>query len=186
MYIPLNLATSIFGMNIQQLNQSGQQIQAFIITALVSTAIAGMIWLVVTRINHAREWLCTGEETRNENGLPSYNIEIRLVMLYFFMFHSDRKQRYYPQNPAARRWVFRSNAWFYILLNSPAYCIWPSTGSIPGFDGSENLTKLAAGHVGACCVRSGIKWHPRLEDMKWDRLHLYNYLCPMNDQSSGF
>ena len=52
-YIPLNLATSVFGMNLQQLNGSGTAIGAFLGTAAVLLFVTGMTWLVFQGVQDA-------------------------------------------------------------------------------------------------------------------------------------
>lgn len=49
-YIPLNLATPIFGTSLQKLNASGQPVRVFIITAVLDIASAS--WLRVDQVNH--------------------------------------------------------------------------------------------------------------------------------------
>ena len=46
--MPLNLATSIFGMNVQQLNGSGQQIWVFFMISVAALLITGGLWRLVT------------------------------------------------------------------------------------------------------------------------------------------
>ena len=55
-YVPLNLATSIFGMNLQPLNQTGQNIASLFITAVVVMLVTGLVWFLLVQFNHVREW----------------------------------------------------------------------------------------------------------------------------------
>lgn len=50
-YVPLNLATSIFGMNLQQLNNNGQQIWVFIITAVAAILVTAGLWFCFEHVN---------------------------------------------------------------------------------------------------------------------------------------
>ncbi len=50
-YVPINLATSIFGMNLQELNQSGQTIGSFLVTALVSLLVTDFMWFCLGEYN---------------------------------------------------------------------------------------------------------------------------------------
>lgn len=43
-FVPISLSTSIFGMNINELNQSGQSLWVFIVSTLVILAATMMIW----------------------------------------------------------------------------------------------------------------------------------------------
>lgn len=55
-YVPLNLATSIFGMNIYQLNESGQSFWVFLITALVAMLVTVSAWYLTEQVNSYRKW----------------------------------------------------------------------------------------------------------------------------------
>ncbi|KAG6997601.1 hypothetical protein G7Y79_00039g075630 [Physcia stellaris] len=46
-YVPLNLATSIFGMNIQQLNRNGQPIWVFLVTTIVAVWVTSFVWFAI-------------------------------------------------------------------------------------------------------------------------------------------
>ncbi|MCJ1388427.1 hypothetical protein MMC18_001274 [Xylographa bjoerkii] len=43
-FIPISLATSVFGMNVQEINQSGTSIWAFVVTAVVLTIVTICFW----------------------------------------------------------------------------------------------------------------------------------------------
>ena len=43
-FVPISLASSIFGMNVQQINQSGHSVWAFVVCALVMWLITGAVW----------------------------------------------------------------------------------------------------------------------------------------------
>ena len=59
-------------MNVQQLNQTSQQLRDFVITAVSATAITGALWLITARINYARQWMPTGCKLRISESKPSY------------------------------------------------------------------------------------------------------------------
>jgi CorA-like Mg2+ transporter protein len=57
-FIPLSLATSFFGMNIQELNSTGQPIWVFLVTSLGILLAALIIWAILyqwTKFLHAPE-----------------------------------------------------------------------------------------------------------------------------------
>ena len=45
-FIPVNLASSIYGMNVQQINRTGPSIWEFVVTSLILVLIALGGWLV--------------------------------------------------------------------------------------------------------------------------------------------
>jgi len=51
--LPINLATSVFGMNVQEINKSGYGVGAVAITALVMLTITAVTWLLVEAIVQA-------------------------------------------------------------------------------------------------------------------------------------
>lgn len=53
-YVPLNLASSIYGMNIQQLNGSGQSVWVFVVTAVVALLITAGTWYLSEATNTYR------------------------------------------------------------------------------------------------------------------------------------
>ena len=55
-YIPLNLATSIFGMNLVELNNSGKKLGFFLTTAVVILVITGDSWFLIEEINNYSRW----------------------------------------------------------------------------------------------------------------------------------
>lgn len=52
-FIPVSLATSIYGMNLQQINQTGHDIWAFVITAVAIVVVALLAWALSLLINSA-------------------------------------------------------------------------------------------------------------------------------------
>lgn len=106
-YVPLNLATSIFGMNLQQLNHNGQNVWVFVGTACVALIVTGLTWLFI----EIRATLITWQESRmpfasftprEEKGYP---LMTRLAMLAFLVRHGYVI------------WTWKTNAWLGILTN---------------------------------------------------------------------
>ena len=52
-FIPVSLATSIYGMNIQQINQTGHDMWVFVVTAITLLAVALLAWALSFLINSA-------------------------------------------------------------------------------------------------------------------------------------
>lgn len=46
-YVPLTTVTSVYGMNIQQINGSGHNIWVFLVTAVLALLVTGLSWLVI-------------------------------------------------------------------------------------------------------------------------------------------
>lgn len=90
-FIPISLATSVFGMNIQELNSTGQPIWVFVVTAAVTLGIAFSIWAIMyqwTKYVHApvlpdihilgNEYVCD----------PKLSFWKRLKPLCWLIFHA--------------------------------------------------------------------------------------------------
>ena len=98
-------------MNIQQLNNSGQSLHTFLVTAVVVLLLTGVSWLCIEQVNGYRIWsrraryvvLPTPYLPR-----PTYNIAVRVRMLVWL----------YRNGHWA--WVRHTKAWWYILANSRA------------------------------------------------------------------
>ena len=43
-FIPINTASSVYGMNVQEINETGHSIWTFFVTALVLLACSGLAW----------------------------------------------------------------------------------------------------------------------------------------------
>ena len=109
-YVPLNLATSLFGMNIQQLNRTGQPMWIFIVTTIVAVSLTFFVWMLVEQrlgyvrwrnemcalTHHAAPWRERGTE---------YNFVTRLAILVMLI-----RNGYY-------RWAWYSGTWIRILTN---------------------------------------------------------------------
>ena len=55
-YVPLNLATSIFGMNLSELNGSGKNLWVFLTTAVVALVITATTWFLIEEVNLYLIW----------------------------------------------------------------------------------------------------------------------------------
>ena len=97
-------------MNIQQLNNSGQSIQTFFVTAVVILLLTGGTWLCIEEINEYRSWSQkNGPRALRSKGLlarPTYNIAMRARMLVWLICNG-----YWT-------WAWKTKAWRYILANS--------------------------------------------------------------------
>ena len=104
MYVPLNLATSIFGMNIEQLNGSGQHISVFITTAVVTLAVTGGSWFAIEQRNKYRKWRRRSPDA-TYSGKTQFALVVRLAMLAYLVSNGHL------------RWMLRSGVWWRILIN---------------------------------------------------------------------
>ena len=152
-------------MNVQQLNATGQQMKVVIFTALISMFITGMLWLAVARINNTRQWLLKGEEFTKQQGEPNYSIDIRLIMLYYLVFHRNKGRGSKVGLLEQIRWVFRSNVWVHILLNNPSNDIGQRYDVNTHISTSKHW---AAGHFAAYYVREGLQGNDYFEQWKWE------------------
>ncbi|KAI4178271.1 MAG: hypothetical protein LQ346_007503 [Caloplaca aetnensis] len=77
-YVPLNLATSIFGMNLEQLNASGQQLRVFFVTAISALLVTGSVWFCIDQVNDWFTWRDgqTRSRTRTKFSLAVRSLEI--------------------------------------------------------------------------------------------------------------
>ena len=106
-YVPLNLATSIFGMNIHQLNQSGQSFWVFLITALVAMLVTVSAWYSTAQVNSYRKW----HEVNVENGegptpeQASLSFMMRINMLIWMSLSSYKY------------WMIKKGIWWRLLTN---------------------------------------------------------------------
>ena len=109
-YVPLNLATSIFGMNIQQLNRNGQPVWVFILTTVLAVFLTFFVWfLVEQRVGYVR-WRrhMITNATCNDSWFEKtidYNLVTRVAILILLL-----RKGYY-------RWAWYSRTWLRILRN---------------------------------------------------------------------
>ena len=145
-YVPLNLATSIFGMNLQQLNNSGKHIWVFLITAIVALFLTFFIWMLVEHFEKLVCWrkqisaIASNNEPWPQRG-KDYSLLIRLNILILLLqmgFH---------------RWAWHSGAWLRILTNDrtgfrPTHTIEGKAGPVNG--DSMNLYITTFNTLTAC------------------------------------
>ena len=89
-------------MNIQQLNQSGQNIWVFIVTGVLALLITGVSWFCVEVITSYKEWPrkgITGDSRRNKS------LAFRLALLVWLVKNGHTT------------WMWLSGAWLCILSN---------------------------------------------------------------------
>ena len=94
-------------MNIQQLNQSGQNISTFLGTAVIALAGTGASWFLIEQINSYLGWRGEVHDVRSGRvSRPTYSLGVRLVMLIWLARNGHWI------------WMRRTKAWWYILANS--------------------------------------------------------------------
>ena len=103
-YVPLNLATSVFGMNLEQLNGSGQHIRVFIITAVALLAVTGGSWFLIEKFNSYMKWQ---QRSLDElwDGQTQFALGVRLALLVWLISQGHTY------------WMFTSGAWWRIMAN---------------------------------------------------------------------
>ena len=113
-YVPINLATSIFGMNIQQLNGNGQNIWVFFTTAVIALVITGGSWF---SSNHVAKGKAEAVAWYKERALAKqlndkteakseYSLLLRMAMLVWLVRNGHKA------------WMWHSGAWIAILIDS--------------------------------------------------------------------
>ena len=113
-YVPLNLATSMFGMNIQQLNGSGQQIWVFFTTAVAALLVTGGSWLCSNRLTTHKAILWYKERAAAKKALDEerksqkYSLLLRIAMLVWLVRNGHTL------------WMWKSGVGAAILTNNNA------------------------------------------------------------------
>ena len=122
-YIPLNLATSVFGMNIQQLNRSGTSIGGFLVTAGILLFVTGVSWLFLEGIQDAR--FCLRRVVEDGSSVPSEDpsIFVRLYLIWWLGRNGLFK------------WMIYTGAGWCLLINSSRHFqsqepVYTDTGSL--------------------------------------------------------
>ncbi len=113
-YVPLNLATSIFGMNIYQLNRSGQDISAFIATALSAWAVTGGVWYLIEQANSYRKWQ-EGCLRKDLHEATKFTLMTRISMLIWLGLSQDRYL------------MTRRGLWWRVLINNKSRLCYEDT-----------------------------------------------------------
>ena len=88
-YVPINLATSVFGMNLQELNQNGQRFWSFIVTAIIALLITGFVWLSLELYNVVREHKYRMKRMWAETEEPKPRIGVRVAILLGLIKEDD-------------------------------------------------------------------------------------------------
>ena len=125
-YVPLNLATSIFGMNIYQLNRSGQNLSAFIATALTALAVTGGVWYLLEQANSYRKWR-EGHLRKKFLEPTKFKLMTRINMLIWL---SLSQHRYH---------MIRRGFWWRLLTNNKSRMCYMDADlrQIPGWTAAE-------------------------------------------------
>lgn len=109
-FFPLNLATSIFGMNLQQRNGNGRSLQAFIGTSFAAFIITGATWFFIDQLNSYRYWH-TKQEGKEQAVKSKISVGERSAMVVWLLHH--RKLF----------WMWKSGAWWRIPFHNDAKMI---------------------------------------------------------------
>lgn len=120
-----NLATSLFGINLQQLNQSGQQLWGFIVTMLIAMLVTAGIWYCIDEVNGIRRWKGEVPKKKEKRFLgpgKEYRTGARLTMLY----HLWRRGHFFR--------MFHANVWLRVLVSNREWDLfhWGSSLSAAG------------------------------------------------------
>ncbi len=110
-YAPLNTATSIYGMNIQQINRSGHNIGVFVITAVIVLFTTAISWLTMEEISQTKAWLKENARTdRSKSDILDHKIQfkigVRIFMIWWLITHGHLT------------WAWKTKAFSQILINS--------------------------------------------------------------------
>ncbi|MCJ1326394.1 hypothetical protein MMC10_003058 [Thelotrema lepadinum] len=107
-YVPLNLATSIFGMNIQQINATGPDMPFFVYTALGILGATIFCWFSIAQHEGYHQW--QSRTQRGRGGLQirhtsGYCLTARITMLIWLLRHGHAS------------WLWSTNAWIGLLTD---------------------------------------------------------------------
>lgn len=109
-YVPLNLATSIFGMNLSELNGSGQELWVFLTTAVIALVITGVSWFLIEEVYNYLRWQRSYDnrmrQKRGHDPRVRLTIGARMSMLALLWKYEHKN------------WLWRSGAWWRILTNN--------------------------------------------------------------------
>ncbi len=107
-YVPLTLVTSIYGMNLQQLNGTGQTLREFLVTALVALVITGGTWSATEAVNAYRNWnrkRAAAQKYGHKPG-PKYSMAERAAMIMWLLRNHHGA------------WMLETRVWWLIATNS--------------------------------------------------------------------
>ena len=155
-YVPLNLSTSIFGMNIQQLNHNGQSLWVFFVTAVVDLLVTCGSWFCSNSAYKAMAWYkeratisSPDEKTekRREYGFP-----LRIAMLVWLVRNGHTA------------WMWKTGAWLAILMNSKVpgekRNSWPYEGPACDYVAEHSLSRDEYGYHFGLEESEGLHWSP--------------------------
>lgn len=108
-YVPLNLATSIFGMNIQELNESGQKFWVFMTTAVTVIIMTTVSWFILEQVNSYKAWLRARGKPPKRRLRTEYTLATRVAMLVWLVRNGHKS------------WMHTSGAGWRILLNDNSW-----------------------------------------------------------------
>ncbi|KAL8802171.1 MAG: hypothetical protein Q9200_006679 [Gallowayella weberi] len=110
-YVPLNLATSIFGMNLQQLNASGQPLRVFLITAVLVLFVTGASWFSIDQFNDYIAWGYNRPVRRSiSDRHTDFSLAARIGMICWLVYHGHFS------------WMRKTGTWHLILRDSRRSC----------------------------------------------------------------
>lgn len=86
-FIPINLASSVYGMNVQEINGTGHSIWGFLVTASVLLTVSGLAWM---GWRASRNWSVILDEA--ERALPAtHHTRWQATNLYWRMYDASER-----------------------------------------------------------------------------------------------
>ena len=99
-------------MNIQQLNQNGQHIRVFVITACIALLLTFFVWFCIAQITAYAQWREQYKAFDESKPWPkkgkNYHLLVRVCILYMLL------------RGGCGRWAWITGAWIRILTNERA------------------------------------------------------------------
>ena len=95
-------------MNLQQLNNNGQQVWVFIITAVTAILVTAGLWYCFEQINDHKAWQWHEQEGilwNDDEPKPKYPVVIRVAMFVWLVKNGHVS------------WMLKSGAWWRMLVN---------------------------------------------------------------------
>lgn len=71
-------------MNLQQLNQSGQNVWSFLMTALVSLLVTGFMWFCLEEYNSFMAWIHNPVDEYGRRRRPRHSVAVRVAIFFGF------------------------------------------------------------------------------------------------------
>ena len=122
LYVPLNLATSIFGMNVKQLNGTGVSIEAVLGTAVAALFLTVGSWLLFEARQSVRVWL---RLLSDDDSMESHEDKTHVFFVRLYMIWWLSRNGFFI-------WMIRTNAgWCLLTKSSTGY---RGARSRPGLD----------------------------------------------------